>query len=84
MGRWLARAVKVLGVVVIPWRAIADQMWDGKTIQQACEELGLEYKVVMFNATPEIKSLLLDTSMLARYRDEEIFCDKARKVTNQV
>ena len=59
---------------MIPWRAIADQMWDGKTIQQACEELGLEYKVVMFNATPEIKGFLLDTSMVARHRDEEVLC----------
>ena len=74
MGRWLAGTLEVLGIVVPPWRAIADLMWEGKTIQQACEELGLEYRVVMFNATPEIKSLLLDTSMLARYRDEEVLC----------
>ena len=74
MGRWLAGTLEVLGIVVIPWRAITDQMWDGKTIQQACEELGLEYKVVMFNATTEIKSLLLDTSMVARYRDEKALC----------
>ena len=72
MGRWLAGTLEVLGAVVPPWRAIADLIWEGKTIQQACEELGLEYKDVMFIITPEMKSLLLDTSMLARYRDEEL------------
>ena len=59
---------------MIPWRAIADLMWEGKTIQQACEELGLEYKDVMLVITLDMKRFLLDVSMLARYRDEEVLC----------
>jgi hypothetical protein len=70
----MGRAFGVLGIAVIPWRAIADLMWDGKTIQQACEELDLEYKDVMFVITLDMKRFLLDTSMLARYRDEELLC----------
>ena len=57
---------------MIPWRAIADLMWEGKTIQQACEEIGLEYKDVMLVITLDMKRFLLDVSMLARYRDEEL------------
>ena len=57
---------------MIDWRSIADHMWDGKTIQQACHELGLDYKVVMFDVTEEMKGFLLDVSMLANYRDEEL------------
>ena len=47
-------------------------MWDGKTVQQACDELGLDYKLVMLDVTEEMKGFLLDVSMLANYRDEEL------------
>ena len=59
---------------MIEWREIANLMWDGKTIQQACDELGLDYKLVMLDVTPEMKGFLLDVSMLANYRDEELMC----------
>ena len=56
----------------VDYRQISDHMWDGKTVQQACDELGLDYTVVMFDITPDIKGFLLDVSMLANYRDEEL------------
>ena len=74
MGRWLAGTLEVLGTVVIPWRAIADLMWTGKTIQQACSELELDYTDVMKVITHDMKSFLLDVSMLANYRDTELLC----------
>ena len=63
----------VTGYSAINWRGIADQMWDGKTIQEACDELGIRYVEMRFDITPEIKNFLLDTSMLASAR-EEILC----------
>ena len=58
----------------VDYRQISDHMWDGKTIRQACDELGLDYKVVMLDVTEEMKGFLLDVSMLANYRDEELMC----------
>ena len=58
----------------ISWRAIADHMWDGKTIQEACELIRIDYSDVMheLNAWPEMKAFLVDVSMVANYRDTEL------------
>ena len=50
-------------------------MWQGQTIQEACEALGIEYFDVLreLNVQPEIKSFLLDVGLLANAR-EEILC----------
>ena len=60
----------------ISWRAIADHMWEGRTIQEACELIRIDYKDVSYqlNAWPEMKSFLLDVSMVADYRDRELIC----------
>jgi hypothetical protein len=54
------------------WLGIADKMWSGQTIQQACTELGLEYENVRLKMNAEMKAFLLDVSMLANYRDTEL------------
>ncbi len=54
----------------IDWRGIADLMWREMTIQQACEELGYDYIMVLRQSTVEQRRFLLDTSMLASVRDE--------------
>ena len=66
------RMLSATGLNVVDWRLISNHMWDGKTVQQACDELGLDYKLVMLDVTEEMKGFLLDVSMLANYRDEEL------------
>ena len=62
---------------MVDWRSIADLVWAGNTIDQACDELGLDYKAVMFDVTYDMKGFLLDTSMLANYRDQELMCQQS-------
>ena len=57
-------------VTVDTWHRIADLMWQKKTFPQACEELGLNERVVERKMTTDIKSYLVDVSMLAGARDE--------------
>jgi hypothetical protein len=47
-------------------------MWDGCTIQQACELMRIDYADVSWhlNAMPDMKSMLVDTSLLAGAREE--------------
>jgi hypothetical protein len=56
----------------MPWRLIADEMWAGNTVQDACKTLNLDWQTVYqrLNVEPEIKSYLLDVSLLANAREE--------------
>ena len=53
----------------IDWRAIADELWDGKTVQQACISLSIDYREVYREMDIEMRTFLLDVAMLANYRD---------------
>ena len=60
------------GQLLTPWRLIADEMWAGNTVQDACKTLNLDWQTVYqrLNVEPEIKSYLLDVSLLANAREE--------------
>ena len=57
-------------MVSIDWNAIADMVWYGSTIPAACEELGLEFADVDRAMNIDIRSFLLDVSMVAGAREE--------------
>ena len=57
-------------VVSIDWNAIAELVWQGKTIPAACLELGLEFADVDRAMNIDIRSFLLDVSMVAGAREE--------------
>lgn len=56
--------------VDLPWKQIVELIWDGYTIQQACETLRLDYQEVVIAMCVEIRRLIVDTALLASARDE--------------
>jgi hypothetical protein len=52
------------------WRAIADKVWEGKTVPESCKELGLDWPEVHKAMTTDIKRYMVDVSMLAGVREE--------------
>ena len=56
------------------WRGLANEMWHGSTIQQACANTGEDYGCVSWHLSgnPDLRALLLDVSMLASVREELI------------
>ena len=69
----------------IPWRSIADHIWDGKTVQESCKLVRIEYKDVLWhlNSETEIKSYLVDVSMIANVREEILNGFKSNERDNQ-
>ena len=57
-------------MVSIDWNAIAELVWQGKTVPAACFELGLEFADVDKAMNIDIRSFLLDVSMVAGAREE--------------
>ena len=59
-----------------PWRGIMDKVWEGMTARQACEALDYPYTELMWHWNDQRwhnhKRVILDTAMLANYRDEEV------------
>ena len=52
------------------WRAIADLVWQGKTIPQAVQLLGLERRTVESEMILPIRRYLVEVSLLANCRQE--------------
>jgi hypothetical protein len=52
------------------WRAIADKVWEGKSIPDSCKELGLDWRVIDRKMSDNIRTFLLDTAMVAGAREE--------------
>lgn len=52
------------------WKNIIDQIWKGRTLQQACEHLGEEYSYVEYCMTPRIRYFIIDVGMVANVREE--------------
>lgn len=54
------------------WRKIADLVWRGMTVPDACKELGYDWRETSKLMSVEVKRFMVDVSMLARYRDDEM------------
>ena len=52
------------------WHRIADLVWSGMTVPDACAELGYEFVVVHKQMPVDIARYMVDVSMLAGCRDE--------------
>lgn len=52
------------------WRKIINQIWEGKTVQHACEFLGEDYSYVESCMSPQIRYFIIDVSMVANVREE--------------
>jgi hypothetical protein len=52
------------------YRSIADIMWRGMTVQEACKELKLDWLEIRKTMPIEVKRYLVDVSMLANAREE--------------
>lgn len=50
--------------------ALVDAVWSGMTCPEACESLGLDFGEVYSQMPVDIRGLIIDTSMLARVREE--------------
>ena len=57
-------------MVSIDWYAVADLVWQGRTVPAACLELGLEFHDVDRAMDLDIRSFLLDVSMVAGAREQ--------------
>jgi hypothetical protein len=56
------------------WKSIANLVWEGKTVPDACIELGLDWRVIDRKMTENVRKFLLDTAMMAGAK-EEYLCD---------
>jgi hypothetical protein len=52
------------------WHAIADLVWEGRTVMQACEDLGLDWRVIDRAMPEQVRSFYLDVAMVAGAREE--------------
>jgi hypothetical protein len=52
------------------WRSIADLVWKGKTLPDACTELGLDWRVIDRKMSEDVRSFLLDVAMVAGAKEE--------------
>ena len=59
-------------MVKVDYRQIADLVWDGMTVPAACEKLGYEWPEVDKTMNVELRGFMIDVSMVARYRDQEL------------
>ena len=57
------------------YRAIADLVWDGMTVPDACEKLGYTWSEVDRDMSIKMRGFMIDVSMIARYRDYELMED---------
>ena len=55
---------------VVDWEAIADLMWEGKTVQQACKILWYDWSEVDKQMDIDQRSYLIDVSMMAGVKKE--------------
>jgi len=52
------------------WRKIADLVWQGMTVPDACLELGYDWAQVHKEMPTEVARYMVDVSMLANCREE--------------
>lgn len=52
------------------WAELFTQIWHGSTIKQACGYLALDYATVQNEMTIEIRSFIVDVSMVAGAKSE--------------
>jgi hypothetical protein len=52
------------------WYAIADLVWKGRTLMQACKDLGLDWRMIDRAMPEEVRSFYLDVAMVAGAREE--------------
>jgi hypothetical protein len=52
------------------WHAIADLVWEGRTLKQACEDLGLDWRMIDRAMPEQVRSFYLDVAMVAGAREE--------------
>ena len=56
----------------IPWRTIADLVWQGKTVPEACASLGLDFGDTDVAMSSAMRGFLIDVATVAHYRDKEL------------
>lgn len=52
------------------WHDIANLVWQGKTVPDACHELGYDFQQVYKQMPVEVARYMVDVSMLAGCREE--------------
>ena len=52
------------------YHAIADLVWQGMTVPDACKELGYDFHQVYKQMSVEVRGYLVDVSMVAGCREE--------------
>ena len=52
------------------YHAIADLVWHGMTVPDACKELGYEFRDVYKQMSTDVTRFMVDVSMLAGCREE--------------
>jgi hypothetical protein len=62
--------VSQLAVPRQSWWDIADLVWSGMTIPDACAELGLDWRVVDRAMPEKVRSFYLDVAMVAGAKEE--------------
>ena len=59
--------------MLIDWRAIADHVWENRTLQEACDLLGYDWNTVYSKMrSAEFRRLYVDIAMVASIRNELI------------
>ena len=56
----------------IDWRKIADLVWGGLTVPQACVKLEYDFEMVTSEMSLNQRCFLVDTSVLANAREEQM------------
>jgi hypothetical protein len=54
------------------WHSVADLVWAGMTVPDACKELGYDWREASKLMPITVKRYMVDVSMLANCRDEYI------------